>query len=161
MRAPLSIVIATLNAEAALAPCLVALMAGVEAGLVRELIVADAGSTDDTRVLAQAVGAAWVDSAPGWAAQVAAGVAASGGDWVLALPARSVPGPGWVEAAQAGMARGTPGHFRLRLLGAGRLARARAALARPGPAHGLLAPRAGWPGARPRPLAGWVSAAPD
>jgi glycosyltransferase involved in cell wall biosynthesis len=41
MRAPISVVIPTLNAQTSLAGCAAALVEGVEAGLIRELIVSD------------------------------------------------------------------------------------------------------------------------
>ncbi|PHR00109.1 MAG: glycosyl transferase, partial [Sulfitobacter sp.] len=57
MRAPISVVIPTLNAEAGLSNCLTALMEGLDAGLIRELIVTDGGSQDATLALAEAWGA--------------------------------------------------------------------------------------------------------
>lgn len=114
MRAELSIVIPTLDAEACLPAVLIALMEGVEAGLVRELIVADGGSRDATRIIADEVGAVWVEGQAGRGGQLARGVARAGGSWLLVLHADSVPGPGWVEAVERGMARGGPGYFRLR-----------------------------------------------
>ncbi|MGA1342410.1 MAG: glycosyltransferase, partial [Hyphomonas sp.] len=49
MPAPLSIIIPTLNAAADLPLCLESLLPGLEAGLIRDVIVADAGSSDATR----------------------------------------------------------------------------------------------------------------
>ncbi|MAM61443.1 glycosyltransferase [Maritimibacter sp. UBA3975] len=114
MRAPLSIVIPTLNAEAHLPALLVALMEGVEAGIVRELIVSDGGSTDATQVIAEEVGAVWVTGPAGRGGQLGRGVSRAGGDWLLVLHADSAPGPGWVEAVERGIVRGGPGFFRLR-----------------------------------------------
>jgi glycosyltransferase involved in cell wall biosynthesis len=114
MRAPLSIVIPTLEAEGDLPALLVALMEGVEAGIVRELIVSDGGSTGATRTIAEEVGAVWLSGPAGRGGQLARGVARAGGDWILVLHADSTPGPGWVEAVERGIARGGPGYFRLR-----------------------------------------------
>lgn len=119
MRAALSIVIPTLNAEATLPAVLMSLMEGVEAGLARELIITDGGSSDATQVIADEVGAHWITGAPGRGGQLARGVAAAGGDWLLVLHADSVPGPGWVEAVERAMARGGPGYFRLRFAAKG------------------------------------------
>ena len=105
MRARLSIVIPTLNAEATLPAVLIALMEGVEAGLVRELIVTDGGSQDATRAIAEEVGAIWITDEAGRGGQLARGCAKAGGDWMLVLHADSVPGPGWVEAVERGMLR--------------------------------------------------------
>ncbi|MBV7410355.1 glycosyltransferase [Maritimibacter sp. DP1N21-5] len=114
MRAALSIVIPTLDAEATLPAVLIALMEGVEAGIVRELVVSDGGSSDATQHIAQEVGARLLAGEAGRGGQLRRGVAASSGDWLLVLHADSVPGPGWVEAVERGMARGGPGYFPLR-----------------------------------------------
>jgi len=134
MPAPLSIVIPTLNAEAALKPCLAALMEGVEAGLVRELVISDGGSQDETEALAAAIGAVFVAGPSGRGGQLRRGVAASKGDWLLVLHADSVLPPGWSDSVLAGIARAAPGYFPL-------------AFAAPG-----LAPRivAGWANLRAR-----------
>lgn len=120
MRAPISIVIPTLNAAAELAPCLAALTEGLQAGLIRELIVSDGGSADGTQALAEAAGAVVVSGAPGRGAQVARGVAAAGGAWLLILHADTRLAPGWtavVAAHLAGPERA--GWFRLRFRGGG------------------------------------------
>jgi glycosyltransferase involved in cell wall biosynthesis len=52
----LSVVIATKDSERALVPTLAALIPGVTAGLVREVIVCDAGSRDATAEVADAAG---------------------------------------------------------------------------------------------------------
>ena len=105
MRAPLSIVIPTLNAAEALPGLFAALMEGVEAGLVREVIVADGGSGDATRALARDAGAKIVGGARGRGAQLAAGADLARGDWLLFVHADSWPAPGWSSALAAHMAR--------------------------------------------------------
>ena len=57
MPAPISIIIPTLNAEAELSRSLPVLMEGLHAGLIRELIVTDGGSTDHTLEIAEEAGA--------------------------------------------------------------------------------------------------------
>ena len=114
MRAPVSVVIPTLNAEATLPALLIALMEGVEAGLIRELILSDGGSTDATMMLANEVGALTVSGPASRGGQLRRGGAAAQGDWLLFLHADSVPGPGWVEAVERAFVRGTPGYFPLR-----------------------------------------------
>jgi len=52
----LSVVIATENAERNLVPTLAALVPGAMAGVVREVIVADAGSSDATAEIADSAG---------------------------------------------------------------------------------------------------------
>ena len=87
MRAPVSVVIPTLDAAADLGPCLAALGEGLQAGLLRELVISDGGSTDATRAVADEAGAIWVSGPPGRGGQLGRGVAASEGDWLLVLHA--------------------------------------------------------------------------
>ena len=95
----LGVVIPTLNAGATLAATLDAVRG------VAEVVVADGGSTDDTRAVAQAAGARVVEAAGGRGAQLAAGARAVRGGWLMFLHADTVPQPGWREAAAAFMAR--------------------------------------------------------
>lgn len=115
MRAPVSIVIPTLNAGATLAPVLGALGEGLAGGLVRDLVVSDGGSKDATRMIAEDAGARWVNGPAGRGGQLARGAAAAGGDWLLFLHADTQLGPGWAGAVQAHMAQapGRAGYFRL------------------------------------------------
>lgn len=114
MRAPVSVVIPTLDAAADLGPCLASLGEGLQAGLLRELVISDGGSTDATRAVADEAGAIWVSGPPGRGGQLGRGVAASEGDWLLVLHSDTWLAPGWSEAVLAGIARGAPGYFRLR-----------------------------------------------
>ncbi len=114
MRAPLSIIIPTLNAEADLAATLASLMEGLQAGVIREVVVSDGGSTDGTVRLAETAGAKVVTGAPGRGGQLRRGVAASGGPWVLVLHADTVLEPGWCAAVQNAMAEGRVGYGQLR-----------------------------------------------
>jgi hypothetical protein len=52
----LSVIIPTRNSELALVPTLAALVSGATAGLISEVLVADAGSQDDTAVVADIAG---------------------------------------------------------------------------------------------------------
>lgn len=97
MPAPLSIVIPTLNAEAELPLCLESLMPGLEAGLIREVIVADGGSQDATVKIAGAMGANLVTGARGRGAQLAAGATAARGDWLMFLHADTALSRDWAE----------------------------------------------------------------
>ncbi len=56
MRAPISIVIPTLNSQKTIKKTLVSLFEGIEAGIVRELIVVDGGSSDKTKEIVLACG---------------------------------------------------------------------------------------------------------
>jgi hypothetical protein len=116
MRAPVSIVIPTLDAADDLPPTLAALGEGLEAGLIRELIISDGGSRDATRAIAEAAGAVWVEGPPGRGGQLARGAATAGGEWLLFLHADTQLAPGWTQAAVAHMRHhaGKAGWFRLR-----------------------------------------------
>lgn len=95
MRAPISIVIPTLNAEATLPTCLTALMEGLDAGLIRELIVSDGGSADATGAIAQAWGANVLEGPPSRGGQIRRGCAVAQADWLFVLHADTVLQPGW------------------------------------------------------------------
>ena len=98
MRTPaeLAALIPTLNAAARLGPTLAAL-----AGQVAEIVIADGGSADGTRAMAEAAGARLVIAPRGRGSQLAAGAAAVTAPWMLVLHADTVPGPGWRQAAEA------------------------------------------------------------
>ncbi|MBR9843466.1 MAG: glycosyltransferase [Rhodobacteraceae bacterium] len=114
MRAPLSVVIPTLNAEAVLGPCLGALYEGVQAGLIRELIVVDGGSDDRTTEIAREVGADVIETAASRGGQLRAGCAAARADWLLVVHADTVLQEGWTEVVAAHLGQETAGYFRLR-----------------------------------------------
>lgn len=98
MRAALSVVIPTLNAGGALAVSLPPLMEGLQAGVIRELIISDAGSNDETVQIAEEVGAVVVTGAPSRGGQLRRGAAAAAGDWLLFLHADTELPAGWADA---------------------------------------------------------------
>ena len=114
MRAQISVIVPTLNAEAALAGCFGALMEGLDAGLIRELIVSDGGSEDASGAVAQAWGAEVVHGAASRGGQLRRGVDAAQGEWLLVLHADTVLDAGWSTAVQAHLADpAQAGWFRL------------------------------------------------
>ena len=120
MRAPISVVIPTLNAAASLSDTLEALVEGLDAGLVAELIVSDGGSTDDTKLLADAWGANVIEGAASRGGQLRRGCAAARAPWLLILHADTRLAPGWTEAARAHLQPTEAGYFRLRFAQGGR-----------------------------------------
>lgn len=115
-RAPLSVVIPTLNSADELARCLATLTEGLNAGLIRELIITDGGSTDATLSLAEKAGAEIVKGVKSRGGQLARGCAASNGDWLLVLHADTQLADGWSEAVLAHLSESTAkaGYFALR-----------------------------------------------
>ncbi len=103
MRAPISVIIPTLNAEDSLPKCLAALMEGLDVGLIRELIVSDGGSTDATGATAQAWGADVLHGAPSRGGQLRRGCAAARGDWLLVVHADTLLSPGWSRPVRSQM----------------------------------------------------------
>ena len=124
MRAPISIVIPTLNAARHLGPCLGGLFEGVQAGLVRELIVVDGGSTDATVEIAREAGAEVLVAEPSRGGQLRKGCAVALAEWLLVVHADSVLQEGWTEAVAAHIATEADkaGYFRLGFDAKGRAA---------------------------------------
>ena len=105
MPAPLSIIIPAFNSEEVLSICLGSLMPGLEAGLLREVILVDGGSEDQSRRVAEGAGAI-VLQAPktGRAAQLRHGFEQARGDWLLFLHADTALSRDWAERVKAHMA---------------------------------------------------------
>ncbi|MBE1297101.1 TIGR04283 family arsenosugar biosynthesis glycosyltransferase [Phycobacter azelaicus] len=125
MPAPISVVIPTVNSAYELPGCLEALMEGLSAGLIRELIVTDGGSADQTCLIADEAGAEVVSGAPSRGGQLQRGCKAARGEWLLILHADTRLSQGWSEVVETHIeaGRGRPAHFRLafRAAGAGAL----------------------------------------
>lgn len=98
MPAPLSIIIPTFNACGDLPLCLESLLPGLEAGLIREVIVTDGGSEDATLEIAEAAGCVLMDAAKGRGTQLATGATAARGTWLLFLHADTALSSDWVDA---------------------------------------------------------------
>lgn len=92
----LSVLIETQNDEEALARTLSSLVGAVVEGVVRDVIVCDLGSTDQTRYVAEHAGCHLIT-----AGGIAAGIAAARADWLLILEPGARPLEGWTDAVSA------------------------------------------------------------
>ena len=116
-----SVIVPTLNAARHLPATLTACRG------VRETIVVDGGSSDETVSVARSLGAQVIASQPGRGIQLRAGAQAAASDWLLFLHADTVLGAHWWEAAREFI--GNPSHqlcaatFRFALDDASRAAR--------------------------------------
>ena len=93
----ISVVIATHESERSLVHTLAALVPGALAGLIRDVIVVDAGSRDDTAKVADLAGCHFMVMPGSTGARLAAGAAAARSSWFLFLQPGSVPDTGWIE----------------------------------------------------------------
>ena len=96
----LSAIIATHESERALVPTLAALVPGATAGLLGEVIVADAGSRDATAEVADIAGCRFMASSEPLGARLKAAAASTRTPWLMFLRAGCVPEPNWVEATE-------------------------------------------------------------
>jgi glycosyltransferase involved in cell wall biosynthesis len=145
----ISVIVPTRDSAAVLPVCLSALVPAAVSGLVREVILADGGSTDATLEIAADAGARVMPGA------VATAVAEARSDWVLVLPPGCRLEAGWEAQAadHVDRRRGEAACFSLAVDAPGAGARLREGLARMGghrPEHGLLVERARW--AAPGPV---------
>jgi glycosyltransferase involved in cell wall biosynthesis len=149
-----SVIIPTSNAGQFLPRCFDSLIAPAVRGVVREVIVADGGSSDATLAIADAAGAHVVQAGKRRADQLMAGAAAAKCDWLLFLHPETTLEQGWdaeVESfiAQQTLERPRAAVFRFALEdfgGEARRAEAKAALrstllALPYGDQGLLVPK--------------------
>jgi hypothetical protein len=154
----LSVIIPTQDCEEGLARTLASLVPAAASGVIREVVIADGGSTDGTEKVADIAGCTFVRAGRGWGERVAAGVAAARrAPWVLILPPHVLLEADWSRAVAAFVERAErsgqgdrlAATFRLECDAFGfqaRLAEGRAALSsrlfgRPHPAQGLVLSR--------------------
>jgi glycosyltransferase involved in cell wall biosynthesis len=96
----ISVVVPTLNAAHSLAETLSPLIRAAMDGLVREVIVADGGSVDETLAVADDAGARIIGAQGGRAELVAAGCAAAKGPWLMVLYPGMRLGSEWRSAVK-------------------------------------------------------------
>jgi glycosyltransferase involved in cell wall biosynthesis len=95
----LSVIIPTLNSERVLALTLSVLIPGAVSGLVREVTVADGGSTDRTLMIADGAGCAVQASRAPLGRRLHAAAAAARSPWLLFLRPGTVLEPSWLDEA--------------------------------------------------------------
>ena len=149
----LTVIIPTRESERALVQSLAPLVSGATAGLIAEVIVADAGSSDATAEVADVAGCRYRAGVGAVGARLKAAAKEARAPWLLFLRAGTVPESGWIEAVEnfIGSGRETTqaAIFRLRaddfaepgLAAALRALRAAMFGAAPTPAQGLLISR--------------------
>ena len=93
----LTVIIPTHNSERALVPTLAMLVPGALTGTVREVIVADAGSTDATSDVVDIAGCDIVVSQAPLAARLKSAAASARGTWLLFLRPGVVLDAAWLE----------------------------------------------------------------
>ena len=94
----LSAIIATRESERSLVPTLAALVPGAAAGLIAEVIIADANSRDATAEVADIAGCRFLTSAEPIGPRFRAAAATVRTPWLMFLRAGAVLQPGWIEA---------------------------------------------------------------
>jgi glycosyltransferase involved in cell wall biosynthesis len=96
----LSAIIATHESERMLVPTLSALVPAVAAGLLADVVVADAGSSDATAEVAEFAGCRFISSAEPLGVRLKAAAQQTRAPWLLFLRAGIVLEPGWMAATE-------------------------------------------------------------
>src|SRR5205085_2864022 len=104
-----SVVIATRDSERPLVHTLSALVPGATAGLVREVIVADGQSTDETEQVADYAGCVFFSSGEPLGGRLKAAARRARGEWLMFLRPGVVPGPAWIDDIVAFVQQGVAG----------------------------------------------------
>lgn len=97
MAGPISVIIPTLDSARHLPRALAPLVDGMQESLIREVIVSDGGSRDETLEIADAAGCTLVSGEPGRAKQLLNGIARAKGKWLLILHPQTSLARGWTE----------------------------------------------------------------
>jgi glycosyltransferase involved in cell wall biosynthesis len=153
----ITVIIPTRDSERALVPTLSALVSASASGLVREVILTDGGSNDETEKVADVAGCHFLKGPHDPGARLRAAAHQARGSWLLFLGPAAILLEGWMREVRAfvdtmersGLAERRAATFRLGYEGFGmkpRLAEAAAAarlvvIGRPRPEQGLLIAR--------------------
>jgi glycosyltransferase involved in cell wall biosynthesis len=148
----ITVVIPTLNSERTLVPVLAALVPGSANGLVREVILADGGSADETGKIADIAGCHFQKSPHDLGARLRAAAQHARGNWLMFLDPAAMLQEGWMrelrlftdKAERLGLTEKRAATFKFAYDGYGMKPRLAAAAARltslglPWPEQGLL-----------------------
>jgi glycosyltransferase involved in cell wall biosynthesis len=93
----LTVIIPTRESERPLVRTLAALVPGAAAGVIREVIVTDAGSSDATAEVADIAGCQFVVSDQPLAARLTAAAAMARSAWLMFLQPGTVPDATWID----------------------------------------------------------------
>jgi len=91
----ISVIIPTLNSEKRLVSTLSSLVPAVVEGVIKNVVIADGGSSDDTQQLAFEAGVNFVSVKKGRGSQMAGGVGEAKADWYLFLHDDTILQRGW------------------------------------------------------------------
>jgi glycosyltransferase involved in cell wall biosynthesis len=120
----ISVIIPTLNSARVLPRALAPLVDGVAYGIVKQVIVSDGGSRDETLEIADAAGCDMITGDGGYVAQMRLGAEKAKARWLLFLPATTALAPGWANAVERFLAHPNAGQragvFKLMFDGDGR-----------------------------------------
>lgn len=97
----LSVIVATNESERVLVRTLAGLVPGATSGLIRDVLLADAGSKDETAEIGDVAGCRLVTMPGPLGPRLSAAVAQARGEWLLFLPAGAELDPGWVAEVTA------------------------------------------------------------
>jgi glycosyltransferase involved in cell wall biosynthesis len=101
-----SVIIATRDSERPLVHTLAALIPGAIAGLVREVIIADAESKDETEQVADIAGCVFFSSSEPLGERLKVAAAKARSDWLMFLRPGVVPAPSWTNETIAFVQQG-------------------------------------------------------
>jgi len=100
----LSAIIATHESERALVRTLTALVPATAAGVLTEVVIADAGSRDATAEVAEFAGCRFISSTDPIGMRLKAAAASTRSPWLMFLRAGVAPEAAWLQAAEGFMA---------------------------------------------------------
>jgi glycosyltransferase involved in cell wall biosynthesis len=107
-RAMLSVIIPTMDSERALVPTLAALVSGATAGLIREVLIVDGGSRDDTAAVADVAGCNFRLVEGLVAYRLKTGAASARAPWLLFLRPGTVLDEPWSSEVRQFVEQGAP-----------------------------------------------------